>query len=193
VNLGRSSTRAIPSSRWRRSIRCMSTSRCRSKTSPTWPGFGGARHHGCGSRQTFEGKVNAINPDVDFATRSCGSRRRCPTPGKAAPRNVRQRRGRADGAEKSARHSATAVLYAPYGDSVFVIDEKKDATPARCRKSCASSSSARPRSGDFVTITSNLNPATPSSPRRLQAASRPPVEVDNKLARTRRRAQPDNT
>jgi membrane fusion protein (multidrug efflux system) len=77
--------------------------------------------------ETFEGKINAVNPEVDPTTR-----------------NVRAQATLANSAEKLRPGMfasvevvlpqkldvlavpVTAVIYAPYGDSVFVIDEKKN-------------------------------------------------------------------
>jgi membrane fusion protein (multidrug efflux system) len=91
---------------------------------------------------------------------------------------------------------ATAVLYAPYGDSVFVIDEKKDAQTGQVQKILRQQfvrlGLAR---GDLVTITSNLNPGdtvVTSGVFKLRPGL--PVEVDNKLAPDAQAApKPDNT
>jgi len=96
--------------------------------------------------QTFEGKINAINPDVDQATRNVRIQALLPNaeeklrPGMFATVAVVL-----PTREKVMVIPATAVLYAPYGDSVFVVDEKKDDKPGRRERSCASSSCASAR------------------------------------------------
>jgi membrane fusion protein, multidrug efflux system len=147
--------------------------------------------------QTFEGKVNAINPDVDFATRSLRIQATLPNPGE------KLRPGMFANVEivrteqiKVLVIPATAVLYAPYGDSVFVIDEKKDAHTGQSQKVLRQQfvrlGLAR---GDFVTITANLNPGdtvVTSGVFKLRPGL--PVEVDNKLAPDAQAApKPDNT
>jgi membrane fusion protein (multidrug efflux system) len=147
--------------------------------------------------QTFEGKVNAINPDVDFATRSLRIQATLPNPGE------KLRPGMFANVEivrteqiKVLVIPATAVLYAPYGDSVFVIDEKKDAHTGQVQKTLRQQfvrlGLAR---GDLVTITSNLNPGdtvVTSGVFKLRPGL--PVEVDNKLAPNAQAApKPDNT
>jgi membrane fusion protein, multidrug efflux system len=147
--------------------------------------------------QIFEGKVNAINPDVDFATRSLRIQATLPNPTEklrpgmfASIEVVRPER------EKVLVIPATAVLYAPYGDSVFVIDEKKDAHTGQTQKILRQQFVRLGMSrGDFVTITSNLNPGdtvVTSGVFKLRPGM--PVEVDNKLAPDAQLApKPDNT
>ena len=54
--------------------------------------------------------------------RAAGTRR----PGRAAPRHVRQRLGRAARAARSVVFvPATAIMHAPYGDSVFVVEDRR--------------------------------------------------------------------
>ena len=108
--------------------------------------------------ETFEGRINAVNPDVDAITR-----------------NVRLQATLANAAEKlrpgmfatvtvvlaqteTVRVIPTsAVLYAPYGDSVFVIDEKKNDKTGQAEKVLRQQfvrlGTAR---GDFVAVSSGL-------------------------------------
>jgi membrane fusion protein, multidrug efflux system len=109
--------------------------------------------------QTFEGKITAIAPEVDSATR-----------------NVRLQATLANSAEKlragmfasvavvlpaSEKKSlvipSTAILNAPYGDSVFVISETKNAKSGAMEKTLRQQfirvGAAR---GDFVTVVSGL-------------------------------------
>jgi membrane fusion protein (multidrug efflux system) len=110
------------------------------------------------SGATFEGKINAVNPEVDPTTR-----------------NVRAQATLANTAEKlrpgmfasvevvlPQRRDVlaiptTAVIYAPYGDSVFVIDEKKNEKTGKVeqvlRLQAVQLGLTR---GDFVAVTSGL-------------------------------------
>ncbi len=110
--------------------------------------------------QVFEGKITAVNSEVDPVTR-----------------NVRVQATIANAEEKLrsgmfARVQvvlpekldvlavpATAVLYAPYGDSVFVIEEKKDEKSGEVRQVLRQQfirlGKAR---GDFVAVTDGLKP-----------------------------------
>jgi len=147
--------------------------------------------------QTFEGKVNAINPDVDVATRSLRIQATLPNPDeKLRPGMFANIEVVRTEQKKVLVIPATAVLYAPYGDSVFVIDEKKDAQTGQVQKILRQQfvrlGLAR---GDLVTITSNLNPGdtvVTSGVFKLRPGL--PVEVDNKLAPDAQAApKPDNT
>jgi membrane fusion protein (multidrug efflux system) len=106
----------------------------------------------------FEGKVTAINPDLDPTTRSVKLQVTLPNtesflrPGmfgtvsivlpETAPVIV---------------IPATAVLYAPYGDTVFVVEEKKNEATGEMQKVVRQQfvrlGTAR---GDFVAVTSGL-------------------------------------
>ena len=147
--------------------------------------------------QTFEGKVNAINPDVDFATRSLRIQAILPNPGeKLRPGMFANIEVVLPAREKVLVIPATAVLYAPYGDSVFVIDEKKDDRTGHVQKVLRQQfvrlGLAR---GDLVTVTSSLNPGdtvVTSGVFKLRPGL--PVEVDNTLAPDVQAApKPDNT
>jgi membrane fusion protein (multidrug efflux system) len=77
--------------------------------------------------ESFEGKITAISPEVDTATRNVRVQ------GTIANREEKLRAGMYATVDvvlptetKVLAIPVTAVLYAPYGDSVFVIDEKKD-------------------------------------------------------------------
>ncbi|MGH8018391.1 MAG: efflux RND transporter periplasmic adaptor subunit [Opitutaceae bacterium] len=108
--------------------------------------------------ETFEGKINAISPEVDSVTRSLRVQ--------ATIHNVGEklRTGMFANvevvlptAEKVLSIPATSVLYAPYGDSVFVIEEKKNEQSGEMEKVLRQQfvrlSGTR---GDFVSISSGL-------------------------------------
>lgn len=76
---------------------------------------------------TWQGTISTINPEVDVATRNVRIR------GTFSNRDGRLRPGMYASVEvlsSDKRHvvviPATSVIYAPYGDSVFVVEEKSD-------------------------------------------------------------------
>jgi membrane fusion protein (multidrug efflux system) len=133
----------------------------------------------------FEGKVNAISPEIDMVTRNIrvqatlnNSEERL-RPGMFANVEVVL-------AEKTKALAipVTAILYAPYGDSVFVIDEKKDEKSGQVslilRQQFVRLSGAR---GDFVNVIDGLKPGeqiVTSGVFKLRPGM--PVVIDNKLA-----------
>ncbi|HWA85687.1 MAG TPA: efflux RND transporter periplasmic adaptor subunit [Opitutus sp.] len=147
--------------------------------------------------EVFEGKINAISPEVDTATR-----------------NIRVQATVANKAEKlrggmfanvevvlpSVDHvlaiPETAVLYAPYGDSVFVIDEKKDPKSGKVEKVLRQQFIRRGESrGDFVAIADGLKAGeqvVTSGVFKLRAGM--PVVIDNTLAPDAKlNPKPENT
>ena len=91
--------------------------------------------------ETFEGKIIAVNPEVDPATRNVRVRALVANPGEQL------RTGMFASVEVVLPESrqvlsvpATSVLYAPFGDSVFVIDEQQNEQSGRTEQFCASSS-----------------------------------------------------
>jgi membrane fusion protein (multidrug efflux system) len=135
--------------------------------------------------QVFDGKITAINPEVDAATRNIRLQATIANAGE------KLRAGMFASVEVMLPTSnrvlvipATAVLYAPYGDSVFVVDEKKD------EKSGAMQRVLRqqfvrlgPTRGDFVTVVDGLKAGetiVTSGVFKLRAGM--PVAIDNTLA-----------
>lgn len=106
---------------------------------------------------TWDGQISTINPEVDPATRNV---------------RVRATFGNADGRLRpgmfvnvqvlsSKKHRvviapATAILYAPYGDSVFLIESKKDANGKETLVARQQFVRLGERRGDFVAITQGL-------------------------------------
>jgi len=106
---------------------------------------------------SWDGQVTVVNPEVDVATRNV---------------RVRATLGNADGrlrpgmfvnvevvsAEKKAvlLLPATAVLYAPYGDSVFALEEQKDAAGQVTLLARQKFVRLGERRGDMVVVTSGL-------------------------------------
>jgi membrane fusion protein (multidrug efflux system) len=107
---------------------------------------------------TWEGKVTTINPEVDVATRTVRMRATVENPG------GRLRPGmfaNVDVLSPEKREAlvvpATAVLFAPYGDSVFVI-ERKDQGGKPTDVVQQKFVRLGERRGDFVAVTSGLEP-----------------------------------
>lgn len=135
--------------------------------------------------ETFEGKVNAISPEIDSATRNIrvqatitnrGEKLR---PGMFATVDVVL-----PSRTNALAIPVTAVLYAPYGDSVFVIDEKKDEKTGKVaqvlRQQFIRVGGAR---GDFVNVIDGLKAGeqvVTSGVFKLRPGMN--VVIDNKLA-----------
>lgn len=110
--------------------------------------------------ETFEGKITAITPEIDPVTRSIRVQATLDN------RKELLRSGMFANVEvllptesKVLTIPATAVLYAPYGDSVFVVDEKKDEQTGKVqqllRQQFVRLGEAR---GDFVSVVDGLKP-----------------------------------
>jgi membrane fusion protein (multidrug efflux system) len=108
--------------------------------------------------QAIEGKVTAINPEVDAATRNIRIQATIANP------EERLRPGMfvnvavvLPAREKVLAIPATAVLYAPYSDSVFVVEEKKNEKAGQplqvVRQQFARLGEKR---GDFISVLSGL-------------------------------------
>jgi membrane fusion protein (multidrug efflux system) len=134
--------------------------------------------------QTFSGQINAISPEVDQATRNVRVQATLSNAG------GKLRGGMFAGVEivlptasRVLAIPATAVLYAPYGDSVFVLDEKKDATgkPGKVlRQQFVRLGETR---GDFVSVVDGLKAGeTVVTSGVFKLRSGMPVVVDNTLA-----------
>jgi membrane fusion protein (multidrug efflux system) len=106
----------------------------------------------------FEGKVTAINPDLDAVTRSVKLQVTLPnTEGLLRPGMFGTVSIVLPSKEKVLTIPATSVLYAPYGDTVFIVEDKKD------EKSGAIQKVVRQQfirlgvtKGDFVSVVSGL-------------------------------------
>ena len=132
--------------------------------------------------KTIEGKITAINPDIDSDTR-----------------NVRMQATVANGgevlhpgmfvnvsvllpvSEQVLAIPASAVLYAPYGDSVFVIEDSKDHPGTKVtRQQVVRLGTKR---GDFVAVTSGLKAGEViASTGAFKLRNGGAVRVDNTLA-----------
>ncbi len=135
--------------------------------------------------ESFEGKITAISPEVDTATRNIrvqatiSNRGEKLRPGMFANVDVVL-----PSRTEALAIPATAVLYAPYGDSVFVIDEKKDEQSGKVqqvlRQQFIRLGAAR---GDFVNVIDGLKPGeqvVTAGVFKLRGGM--PVVIDNTLA-----------
>ena len=109
---------------------------------------------------TFAGRVTAIDSIVDEATRNIQVQATLANPdGKLRPGCSCRPRSRSAPASTVVALPASAISYAPYGDSVFVVADMKDAERARPIAACASSSSSSARArGDQVAVVSGVKP-----------------------------------
>lgn len=145
----------------------------------------------------FKGKVNAINPSVDEATRSVRVQAQLENkdhalrPGMFAKVDVLL-------PEKNPTLyvPATAVSYAPFGDSVYVIEKKKDEQTKKdglvLRQQFIRLGEAR---GDFVAVTEGLKKGQQIvGTGAFKLRNGMDVAIDNKLAPKPQLApKPDNT
>lgn len=135
--------------------------------------------------EVFEGKLIAVNPEVDPVTRNVQVRALIANP------DGQLRTGMFASVEvvlPQSRHvlsiPASSVLYAPFGNSVFVIDEQQDARTGEkskvLRQQLVQLGEAR---GDFIEITKGLKPGetvVTSGVFKLSAGTQ--VVIDNTLA-----------
>ena len=106
----------------------------------------------------FEGRVNAVNPDVDPVTRSVRVQATLDNPdGKLRPGMYANVDIVLPTPLKALAIPATSVLYAPYGDTGFVVDEQKDEKSGKTeqilRQQIVRLGEAR---GDFVAVLDGL-------------------------------------
>jgi len=109
-------------------------------------------------KASWEGKVTTINPEVDVATRNVRVRATFPNadgrlrPGMFVNVDVLSPERRSVLAIPS-----TAVLYAPFGDSVFAVEEKKDDEGAASLVARQKFVRLGERRGDLVAVTNGLS------------------------------------
>jgi membrane fusion protein, multidrug efflux system len=142
-------------------------------------------HSDSGSDKPIQGTITAISPEVDTATRNVRVQATIPNS------DEQLRAGMFVNVDivlptesKVLAIPVTAILYAPYGDSVFVIDEKKDEATGKVqqvlRQQFVRLGDAR---GDFVSVVDGLKPGesvVTSGVFKLRPGM--PVVIDNKLA-----------
>lgn len=109
--------------------------------------------------QSLTGELSAINPEVDLATRNIRLRATFANrQGLLRPGMFVTVAAELPETEPVLMIPATAVLYAPYGDSVFVVEEKKDEKTGLTGKVLNQRFVHLGKTrGDFVVVTSGLN------------------------------------
>jgi membrane fusion protein (multidrug efflux system) len=106
---------------------------------------------------TWAGEITTINPEVDVATRNVRVRATFPNndgrlkPGMFASVDVLSNDKR-----NVLLVPATSVMFAPYGDSVFTLEEKKDPSGKAATVVRQKFVRVGERRGDFVEVTNGL-------------------------------------
>jgi membrane fusion protein (multidrug efflux system) len=104
--------------------------------------------------KTFEGEVSAINPVLDSATRSVRLRATLKNPEtQLHPGMFAKAQVLLPTQEKVLLIPNTAVMFAPYGDSVFVVDEKDPKKPSVQQKFVRLGQAQ----GDYVVVLEGLS------------------------------------
>ena len=108
---------------------------------------------------TFEGKVTAIDSVVDEATRNVRVQATLSNPkGKLRPGMFVETELHFGGAQPVITLPASAISYAPYGDSVFVISDLKDPQGKTYRGVKQQFVKVDRSRGDQISVISGLNP-----------------------------------
>ncbi len=132
----------------------------------------------------WDGKVTVINPEIDVATRNVRIRAIFDNPdGRLAPGMFASVEVLSNEKRRVTIIPATSVIFAPFGDSVYVLEEKKD--PAGKATLVARQRFVRlgERRGDFVEVVSGLSPGeTVASSGAFKLRNGVAVMVNNALA-----------
>jgi membrane fusion protein (multidrug efflux system) len=107
----------------------------------------------------WDGAISTINSEVDPSTRNVRVRATFPNPdGRLRPGMFAKVEVQSAAARPVLAIPATSVLFAPYGDSVFVLEERKD--PSGKTTTVAQQKFVRlgERRGDLVAVVSGLDP-----------------------------------
>ncbi len=105
----------------------------------------------------WDGEITTINPEVDVATRNVRIRATFPNPdGRLRPGMFANVEVLSNQKRSVLTIPATAVIFAPYGDTVFVLDEKKDASGNTSTVARQTFVRLGERKGDFVAVDSGL-------------------------------------
>jgi membrane fusion protein (multidrug efflux system) len=145
------------------------------------------------SEEVLKGRITAINPLVDAETRQIKVQATVFNRGeKLRPGMFVNVAVGLPARQKVLTIPATAVLYAPYGDSVFVIEDSADKQGKVLRQQFVRLGLKR---GDFVAVTNGLQEGqTVVSTGVFKLRNRQSVVIDNTLAPDFRKApKPENT
>ena len=109
-------------------------------------------------KATWEGTVTTINPEVDVATRNVRVRATFPNAdGRLRPGMFVNVDVLSPEKQQVLAIPSTAILYAPYGDSVFAVEEKKDDPGKGSLIAHQKFVRLGERRGDLVAVTSGLS------------------------------------
>ncbi|HET7754440.1 MAG TPA: efflux RND transporter periplasmic adaptor subunit [Anaeromyxobacteraceae bacterium] len=107
--------------------------------------------------RTWQGEVSVVNPEVDMATRNVRIRALFPNQdGKLRPGMFARVEVLSGEHRDVLIIPTTAVVYAPYGDSVFVVDEQKDQGGKTTLTVKQRFVRVGERRGDFIAVQSGL-------------------------------------
>jgi len=143
--------------------------------------------------ETLEGRITAINPLVDAETRQIKMQATVANRGnKLRPGMFANVTVGLPGLQKVLAIPATAVLYAPYGDSVFIIEDAADKKGKVLRQQFVRLGVKR---GDFVAVTSGIREGeTVVSTGVFKLRNGQPAVIDNTLSPDFRKAPaPENS
>ncbi len=135
--------------------------------------------------RTFAGALTAVNPDVDATTRNVRLQATLPNAdGELRPGMFARVEVVLPQAAPVLVVPATAVLHAPYGDSVCVITEARDEKTGRTAKQVRMTTvRLGEMRGDFVAVTQGLEAGqTVASSGVFKLRNGAPVVIDNTLA-----------
>jgi membrane fusion protein (multidrug efflux system) len=108
-------------------------------------------------QQGWDGEVSTVNSEVDVSTRNVRVRATFPnTDGRLRPGMFANVEVIAPEKRAVLAIPATAILYAPYGDSVFALEEKKDESGNTALIARQKFIRAGERRGDLVAVASGL-------------------------------------
>jgi membrane fusion protein (multidrug efflux system) len=104
-------------------------------------------------QESWDGLLTTVNPEVDISTRNVRVRATFPNPdGRLRPGMFGNVEVLSNDERPALVIPATAVIYAPYGDSVYAIEQKEKATVAHQKFVRLGE-----RRGDLVAVTTGLN------------------------------------
>ncbi|NPC45510.1 efflux RND transporter periplasmic adaptor subunit [Corallococcus sp. AB032C] len=109
--------------------------------------------------ESWEGDLTTINPEVELSSRNVRMRATVPNAdGRLLPGMFASVEVLSDASEQVVAIPATAVLFAPYGDSVFTLSEGKDAAGKAALLARQQFVRLGERRGDYVAVTAGLKP-----------------------------------
>jgi len=135
--------------------------------------------------RVFTGKVTALNPEVDASTRNIKVQATVANRGgELRPGMFARVQLVLPGAEPILVIPSTAVLHAPYGDSVFVISDVKDEKSGKTVKQAQMTTVRLGETrGDFIAVTAGLKAGqTVATSGVFKLRNGSPVALDNTLA-----------